>query len=82
MTGKRSVEWPPHVRDALLIDVRLTHEAAQEAEARLKMRIYLAVEQGLTTRQIAEQLGSVSQQTISRWRLEGEALCRERLTDE
>lgn len=72
MAYRRKFDWPPEVREALLDDVQLWHAAALEAETRLKIRIYLAVEQGLTTREIAVRLG-ISQQMVSRYRIEGEA---------
>jgi DNA-binding NarL/FixJ family response regulator len=66
------MEWPAHVREMLGEELRLSHEAAQAAEVAFKIRVYIAVEQGLTTRQIADETG-VSQATISRYRIEGEA---------
>ncbi|MFF4834074.1 helix-turn-helix domain-containing protein [Streptomyces sp. NPDC001315] len=68
----RKAEWSPEVRAALQADLRLTYEAAQHAETLFKIRIYIAVEQGLTTREVAAELG-MSQQTVSRYRIEGEA---------
>lgn len=72
MAYRKKFDWPPEVRDALLDDVQLWHSAALEAGTRLKIRIYMAVEQGLTTKAIAMRLG-ISQQTVSRYRIEGEA---------
>lgn len=81
MAYRKKFDWPPEVRDALLDDVQLWHAAALEAETRLKIRIYMAVEQGLTTGEIAVKLG-ISQQTVSRYRIEGEATQRARTTPE
>lgn len=58
----------------------LDAKALQErAEERAKIRIHLAMEQGVTTYELEEELG-ISQQTISRWgRLGKEALERRQL---
>jgi transposase len=54
----------------------VTHEQALDAEERDKIRIHLALEQGITTRELEEEL-QVPQQTISRWGRQGkEALER------
>jgi Trp operon repressor len=63
---KKKVELPDHVRAAVLADVALTHQQALDADERDKIRIYLALEQGVTTRELEESLG-VPQATISRW---------------
>lgn len=68
---KRKINLPDHVREAVLGDVALTHQAAIEAEERDKIRIYLAVEQGLTTQELADRL-LVSQSVVSKWRRQGE----------
>ncbi|MDL5205109.1 hypothetical protein [Streptomyces sp. ALI-76-A] len=81
MTARKRIDWPPHVREALHADVRLSYEAAQDADTRFKIRVYLAVEQGLTTAEVAEGLG-VSQSVVSKYRMQGEAAYRERLAAE
>lgn len=78
MTGRKRVDWPPHVRVLLGEDLRLSYEAARTAETAFKIRVYIAVEQGLTTSEVAEDL-DLSQQTVSRYRMQGEAAYRERL---
>lgn len=75
--NRKRVDWPAHVHEMLGEDLRLAHEAAQAAEAAFKIRIHIAAAQGLTTRQIADHLG-ISQATVSRYRIEGEAAYRER----
>jgi len=77
VTGRKRIDWPSHVREAIGEDLRLTHEAAQAAEALFKTRVYLAVEQGLTTQQVADELG-ISQASASKYRMQGEAAYRER----
>ncbi|MEV6833515.1 hypothetical protein AB0N17_03120 [Streptomyces sp. NPDC051133] len=74
---RRGVDWPPHVRKMIGDDLRLSHEAARAAEDAFKIRVYIAVEQGVTTREIATEIG-VSQQTVSRYRIEGESLYQHR----
>jgi DNA-binding NarL/FixJ family response regulator len=66
------------VRVLLGEDLRLSYEAARTAETAFKIRVYIAVEQGLTTSEVAEDL-DLSQQTVSRYRMQGEAAYRERL---
>ncbi|WP_162794118.1 helix-turn-helix domain-containing protein [Streptomyces paludis] len=67
---------PDHVRTALLENVALTHHAATSADELDKIQIYLALEQGATTREVADRLG-VSQPTIVTWSRAGkEALAR------
>ncbi|MFF7096384.1 helix-turn-helix domain-containing protein [Streptomyces rubradiris] len=77
MTARRRVDWPPHVRKMIGEELRLTYEAAHAAEDAFKVRVYIAVEQGVTTREIATEVG-ISQQTVSRYRADGEALYRAR----
>jgi predicted transcriptional regulator len=80
VTGRKRVEWPPHIRALLAEDLRLAHQAAQAAEAAFKIRVYIAVEQGATTQQIADALG-IGQSTASKYRIQGEALYQERRLD-
>ncbi|NJP50111.1 helix-turn-helix transcriptional regulator [Streptomyces sp. SBST2-5] len=69
---------PDHVRAAVLEDVAITYRTALDADENSKVRIHLALEQGVTTRELEEELG-VPQQTISRWGRQGkEALERRR----
>ena len=70
MPPKKKVDLPDHVRAAVLADVALTHQQALDAEERDKIRIYLALEQGVTTREIEEEL-RVPQATVSRWSRQG-----------
>lgn len=77
MPPKKRIELPEEVREALLDEVSLTYEVAQQATETSKIRMYLAIQQGLTTREIADQLNArsvkpVSQSTISNWSREGE----------
>lgn len=81
MSYRKRVDWPEHVRQMLFEEVRQSVEEAQSARARFKRRVYLAVEQGVTTRGIADKIG-VSQQAVSRYRIEGEAAYRERQAGE
>ncbi|MBX9392247.1 hypothetical protein K4749_01200 [Streptomyces sp. TRM72054] len=81
MTYRKRMEWPPHVRQMLGEELRLAHEAARAAEAAFKIRMYVAVEQGVTTQQIADKLG-ISQATASKYRIQGEALYQERAAAE
>jgi DNA-binding CsgD family transcriptional regulator len=66
------------VRALLGEDLRLSHEAARAAETAFKIRVYIAVEQGLTTSELSEDLG-ISQSSVSKYRMQGEAAYRERL---
>lgn len=70
---KRRVDWPPHIREMVLGDLLLSHEAAKAAEDAFKIRVYMAVEQGVTTQQVADRLG-ISQSGASVYRRQGEAL--------
>lgn len=69
-TRKRRVDLPDHVREAVLGDVGLSLRQAEDAEERMKVRIYLAIEQGLTTRELAEGL-RISQSSVSNYAREG-----------
>lgn len=74
MPPRKKIDLPDHVRAALLADVALTHQQALDADERDKIRIHLALEQGITTRELEEHLG-IPQPTISRWgRLGKEAM--------
>jgi DNA-binding NarL/FixJ family response regulator len=77
MSPRRRFDLEPEVRAMLGEELRLSHEAARAAKAALKIRVYIAVKQGLTTQQIADALG-VSQSSVSTYRMQGEALYRER----
>lgn len=81
VTAGKRVDWPPHVRALLGQDLHLSHEAAQAAEIAFKIRVYVAVEQGLTTAEVAQELG-ISQSSVSKYRIQGEAAYRERLAAE
>jgi DNA-directed RNA polymerase specialized sigma24 family protein len=74
---KKKVTLPDHVREAVLSDVELSHEVAVQADENDKIRIYLAVEQGITTQEIGHRLGA-AQTTVSRWRRQGEEAYRRR----
>lgn len=76
MPPKKKVILPDSVRAALLADVELTYQHSIDADESSKIRIHLAIEQGITTYELEDQL-RVSQQTISRWGRQGkEALER------
>lgn len=77
MTYRKRVEWPAHVRAMLGEELRLAQDAARAAEEAFKIRVYVAVEQGLTTAEIAEDLG-ISQTSASKYRVQGEALYQQR----
>lgn len=77
MPPKKRITLSESVREALINDVALTHQAAIEADERDKIRIYLAVEQGLTTGELAEGMG-VSQSAVSNWRRQGEEAFKRR----
>lgn len=76
MSYRKRMDWPPRVRSLLLDNVRRSHEDALAADTALKVRIYITVQQGLTTREIAEHTG-LSQTTISKYRIAGEKAHRE-----
>ncbi|MEU3522355.1 helix-turn-helix domain-containing protein [Streptomyces sp. NPDC038707] len=78
MPPKRKINLPDHVRAAVLADIALTHESAVRAEENDKIRIFLATEQGLDTYEIADELGDVSQQTVSRWARQGKEILERR----
>lgn len=76
MPPKKRVTLPDHVRAAVLADVALSHQTAQDADENSKIRIFLATEQGLDTYELAEKLG-ISQTSVSKYaRLGREALER------
>lgn len=77
MTNQKSDGPSPHVRGLLGEELRMAHEAARAADIAFKIRVYVAVEQGLTTRQVAEELG-ISQGGASKYRIQGEAAYRAR----
>lgn len=70
MPPKKKVELPDHVRKAALADVKLSYRLSIEADESAKIRIYLGTEQGLSTYEIAEDLG-VSQPVVSKWSRQG-----------
>lgn len=72
VTYRKRVEWPPRVREMLGEELRLAHEAVRAADDTFKIRVYIAVEQGLTTQEIADELG-ISQSVVSKYRIQGEA---------
>jgi hypothetical protein len=73
---RKKIDLPDSVRAALLADVELTYRHSLDADESSKIRIHLAIEQGITTYELEDQL-RVSQQTISRWGRQGkEALER------
>jgi DNA-binding NarL/FixJ family response regulator len=74
---RKRVDLEPEVRQMLGEELRLSHEAARAAKTAFKVRVYIAVKQGLTTQEIADALG-VSQSAVSEYRMQGEALYRER----
>ncbi|WP_141747155.1 hypothetical protein [Streptomyces agglomeratus] len=78
MPPKKKVDLPDHVREAVLEDVALDYKQATEAQERYKIRIYLAIQQGVTTYEIANDLG-VSQSVVSKWSREGEQARNRRL---
>lgn len=81
MPPKKRINLPDHVREAVLDDVQLSYREAQSADERYKIRIHLAIVQGMTTYEIADFLG-VSQSVVSKWSREGEqARDRRRLED-
>lgn len=77
MTNRKRVDWPPHVREAMHEEVGVAYEAARAARTAFKIRVHVAVEQGVTTQQIADKLG-ISQSAVSKYRVQGEAAYRER----
>jgi DNA-directed RNA polymerase specialized sigma subunit len=70
MPPRKRVDLPDHVREAVLADIALTHAQALDAEERDKIRIYLGTEQGLTTREIADEVG-LGQTSVSKYAREG-----------
>lgn len=78
MPPKKKVTLPDHVRAAVRAEVGLSYQNAREADETSKIRIYLAIEQGLDQDELAEELGDVSQQTISRWARQGKDILARR----
>jgi DNA-directed RNA polymerase specialized sigma24 family protein len=70
MPPRKRIELPDRVRKAVLSEVKLSYLRALEADEESKIRMFLAVEQGLTTYDISERL-EVPQQTVSRWCRQG-----------
>ena len=77
MPPRKRVTLPDHVRNAVLSDLALTKRRATEAEEDFKVRIYLGVEQGLDTYELAEELG-LSQSAVSKYRGQGQAILERR----
>jgi transposase-like protein len=80
VANRKRVDFPPHVRSAIAADLRLAQTIRVQAEATFKIRIHLATEQGLTTQEIADELG-VSQAVVSKWRIQGEVALEQREHD-
>jgi hypothetical protein len=74
---RKRFEWPPHVRQMMYEDLCHGYLDARAAKEAFKIRVYIGVEQGVTTRQIADKLG-ISQASVSKYRIEGEALYQAR----
>jgi DNA-binding NarL/FixJ family response regulator len=81
MPYRKRVEWPPHVREQLIEGLRQSRAATRAAHTAFKITVCRAVEQGVTTREIANELG-ISQAAVSRYRVEGEAAYRSRAAAE
>ncbi|MFF6966269.1 hypothetical protein ACFY9G_23240 [Streptomyces anthocyanicus] len=77
MTYRKRPDLAPHVKEVLGEELRLSREAVQIAETAFKIRIFVAVEQGMTTQEVADALG-LSQAAASKYRIQGEALYSER----
>lgn len=70
MPPRKRVDLPDHVREAVLSDVGLSYEQSLASDENFKIRIYLANEQGLTTREIADEL-KIGQTSVSKYLREG-----------
>ena len=70
MPPRKKIDLPDHVRDAVVGDVRLSLKQSVDADENFKIRIYLAIEQGLTTREIADELG-IGQTSVSKYANQG-----------
>lgn len=77
MPPKKRVDLPDHVRAAVLGDVAHSCDVWTRAEEDFKIRTYYAVEQGVTQREIADQLG-VTQQVVSKYASQGREFLAER----
>jgi hypothetical protein len=79
---KKKVDLPDHVRAAALAEAELSYRDTLGAEERFKVQLYLKVQQGLTTYELAEYFQSrglqVSQPTIARWANYGEEAYKRR----
>lgn len=70
MPPKKRITLPDQVRDAVLGDVALSCDIWNRAEEDFKVRVYYAVEQGVSQGEIAERLGA-SQPVVSKYARQG-----------
>jgi hypothetical protein len=79
---KKKVDLPDHVRAAALAEAELSYRDTLSSEERFKVQLYLKVQQGLTTYELAEHFQGrglqVSQPTIARWVNYGEEVYNRR----
>jgi DNA invertase Pin-like site-specific DNA recombinase len=70
MPPRKRVDLPEYVREVVLLDVERSYRKSLESNEEAKIRIYLATEQGLTTRELADQL-DIGQTSVSKYAREG-----------
>lgn len=77
MPPKKRIELPDHVREAVLGDVYHSCDVWSRAEEDFKIRVYYAVEQGVTQGEIGDRL-RLSQAVVSKYARQGKEILAER----
>lgn len=79
----KKVTLPDHVKAAVLDEIAMDYQAIQSATDRMRRRVFLGLEQGLTQDEIADRLNalpgvSVTRQGVSLWKRTVEQQTRDR----
>lgn len=77
--SRKKITLPEHVRAAALADLEAMYREWQEQirGESFKLRVYLALEQGLLQGEVGQRCG-VGQTQVSNWKVAGEQIARNR----